>query len=448
MLLALVGCSGAVPPDVARTTAKSVVLPADLPPPRTFGAPRPTQPQRSNQALAADFLELEFQLESGRQLPIFTRFAEPITLRLSGNVPPSAEGDIARLTSRLQAEAGITIVRTEAEAALTVTFLPRSLIRDRDPKVACFVVPGVSSWNGYQAARGDEALDWVKLTRRDRMAIFVPSDASPQETRDCLHEELAQAIGPLNDLYRLSDSVFNDDNFHTVLTGFDMLMLRIHYAPELANGMTKAEVAARLPGILARLNPKGRHSGTPLAGPTPTAWTAAMETALGTRASASSRQRAARTAVRIAEAEGWTDGRLAFSHFANGRVSLGIDGQAAIVELNKASAIYGTLPDGQIHAAHVNMQLAALALSRGQSDQALILTDQAIPVVEAAENAALLATLLLIRSEALLLQGRAAEALAARQEGLGWARYGFGSGSDLAQRVAAIAALVPDGFRG
>jgi len=34
---------------------------------------------------------------------------------------------------------------------------------------------------------------------------------SPQEVRDCLHEELAQALGPLNDLYRLPDSVFNDD---------------------------------------------------------------------------------------------------------------------------------------------------------------------------------------------------------------------------------------------
>ncbi len=70
------------------------------------------------------------------------------------------------------------------------------------------------------------------------MAIFLPGDVSPQETRDCLHEEMAQALGPLNDLYRLGDSVFNDDNFHTVLTGFDMLVLRTYYAPDLRSGMT------------------------------------------------------------------------------------------------------------------------------------------------------------------------------------------------------------------
>jgi hypothetical protein len=83
------------------------------------------------------------------------------------------------------------------------------------------------------------------------MAVFMPADVAPQEVRDCLHEEVAQAIGPLNDLYRLPDSVFNDDNFHTVLTGFDMLILRATYAPELRSGMTRAEVAAALPGILA-----------------------------------------------------------------------------------------------------------------------------------------------------------------------------------------------------
>ena len=76
--------------------------------------------------------------------------------------------------------------------------------------------------------------------------------------RDCLHEELAQALGPLNDLYRLSDSVFNDDNMHTVLTGFDMLILRVFYSPALRSGMTRAEVAARLPAILAQLNPAGQ----------------------------------------------------------------------------------------------------------------------------------------------------------------------------------------------
>ena len=57
------------------------------------------------------------------------------------------------------------------------------------------------------------------MRERQRVAVFLPADAAPQELRDCLHEEIAQALGPLNDLYRLPDSIFNDDNVHTVLTG-------------------------------------------------------------------------------------------------------------------------------------------------------------------------------------------------------------------------------------
>ena len=89
------------------------------------------------------------------------------------------------------------------------------------------------------------------------VSLFIPSDASPQEIRDCLHEEFAQGLGPLNDLYRLPNSVFNDDNIHTILTDFDMMVLRATYAPELRSGMTRAEVAARLPAILRRINPAG-----------------------------------------------------------------------------------------------------------------------------------------------------------------------------------------------
>ena len=61
---------------------------------------------------------------------------------------------------------------------------------------------------------------------------------------------LSSATGPLNDLYHLPDSVFNDDNFHTVLTSFDMLILRAYYAPELQSGMNEAEAARRLPAAL------------------------------------------------------------------------------------------------------------------------------------------------------------------------------------------------------
>ena len=58
-----------------------------------------------------------------------------------------------------------------------------------------------------------------------------------------------------------------------------------------------------------------------------------------------------------------------------------------------------------------------------------------------AENAALLSTLLMIKAEALEVQGRVVEAQAVRRDSLGWARYGFGSDDSVRARLSEIAAL-------
>jgi len=194
------------------------------------------------------------------------------TMGFADSLPPM-RSDLRALLGRLRNEANIDIFMTGAESAsITIEAIPRAVLNAAVPRAACFVVPRVSSWEEFKQVRRTPTVDWTTLERRDRAAVFVPSDVAPQEIRDCLHEELAQALGPLNDLYheelaqalgplndlyRLSDSVFNDDNIHAVLTSFDMLILRAYYDPALANGMTRGQVAARLNPVLARLNPTG-----------------------------------------------------------------------------------------------------------------------------------------------------------------------------------------------
>jgi hypothetical protein len=58
-------------------------------------------------------------------------------------------------------------------------------------------------------------------------------------------------------------------------------------------------------------------------------------------------------------------------------------------------------------------------------------------------NAALLSTLLMLRAEALALEGRMGEARAARLDSLGWARYGFGADWAVRAKLREIAALSP-----
>ena len=448
-LLALAACAPSAPYSVTKgSTSLDVVTTSG--PMLTFPAKPGIPVLRPNQQIAQDFIDLEFQMESGLALPDLTRFVGPISITMTGGVPASAQGDLTQLIARLRAEAGIDIRQAAngSPATITVEFLPKAVLRRLEPTAACFVVPNVSSMAEYRTKRGSRALDWQLLTQRDRAAIFIPSDTSPQEVRDCLHEETAQSMGPLNDLYRLPDSVFNDDNFQSVLTEFDMLMLKMHYAPELTTGMSEADVLARLPGLVARLNPKGQYPGGWSAADTPRVWIDAVATALGPNAPKAARLPAAQRMLSIAQAQGWQDNRLGFAWFALGRLEAPIDPLAAEAAYSNAARIYASLPDDGVHLSHALMQLSAIALASGHPDTAIQLADQALPLAQIGQNAALLATLMMIKAECLTIQGHPAEAAALRLDSLPAARYAFGSQQEVQARASEIAALASHGQRG
>ena len=181
---------GAIP-DQASRAAQPASMSA-LPPVKTFSTPTPAQPLRSNADISRDFLELAFRLESGRDLPVFTRFEQPITIRVTGAAPATLMPDLTRLVYRLNTEAGLRVSLTRSEQAnITIQAVTRAQIRKNLPHAACFVVPNITDISQYRAARRSSRANWGLLRDRNQMAVFVPSDASPQEVRDCLHEELA-----------------------------------------------------------------------------------------------------------------------------------------------------------------------------------------------------------------------------------------------------------------
>ena len=441
LLVAACGQSPATGVSKSAITADGIATKPQ--PAMIFPVPSAVMPNRSNGQIAQDFLDLEFHMESGLVLPVLTRFDGPVTIGMAGNVPPTAPGDLALLMTRLRNEAGLDVVPASpgSAALITIDFEPQAVLKQLEPTAACFVVPNVSSLAEYRSLRGSEALNWPSLTTRRKAAIFVPSDTSAQEVRDCLHEETAQALGPLNDLYRLPDSVFNDDNFQSVLTGFDMLMLRLHYAPELQSNMPEAEVRARLPALLARLNPAGDYAGNWSQPDTPREWIDAVARALGPNTPASARLPAARTMLDIAKSRGWQDNRLGFAWYAYGRMQAPHDPLAAEADYTNAAHIYAGLPDGGIHLSHALMQLSAIALATGRPELAISLADQALPLAKVGQNAALEATLLLIKSQSLGRLGRTGDAAKLRLDSLAAARYGFGSDPEVRAREDDIAAL-------
>ena len=439
-LMALTACAAPQAPsgpDQAPTRIQ-------FPPMQSFPGRSPGPAQRANADIARDFLTLSFQLESGRPLPALTRFEGPITVRVAGNVAETTRNDLDKLLARLRDEARLDIRLTNSpDANIVVQSVPNRDLRSIAPNAACFVVPRVQTWPELRAARGTGTLDWGTLDRRDRAAIFVPSDSTPQETRDCLHEELAQALGPLNDVYYLPDSVFNDDNIHAVLTGFDMLILRAYYDPSLANGMSREAVAARLPAILARINPRGEGIPSRPVAPTAPQWSRTIERALVEGTTPRARRAAALQAIAIGESLGYDGPRAGFAQYALGRLLTRDDPQGALTAFNRASRIYAASPETDIHRAFIAIQLAAFTLLNGDAEQTIAITSAAIPVARRHENAALLSLLMMFQAEALDLSGQTEEGMRLRLDSLGWALYGFGDRQEVIDRLNEIAALPP-----
>jgi len=172
-----------------------------------------------------------------------------------------------------------------------------------------------------------------------------------------------------------------------------------------------------------------------------------LERATDGQSSRAARRAAAQAALAIAQAQGWNDNRTGFALFVLGRLTLSEPESAAQALLEQAGALYRGLPNTDIQRAHVDMQLAAHALSQGQAARAEALARHALEAALRAENAALVATLQLIRAEALLLLGAPAQAQQARLDSEVWARYGFGSQAAAQRRAAEVGALAVAGAR-
>ncbi|MFY2824863.1 DUF2927 domain-containing protein [Ruegeria sp. MALMAid1280] len=444
--LAMAGCAAVEPIEVP---TRVQAIEEKLPPTKSFTRSAPTPPGRSNTNIATDFVSLHFALEGGAQLPVFTRFETPITVRLTGAPTPSMQRDLTRLLNRLRNEAGINIRQVSSGTAnITVEAVSQEQIHAILPQAACFVVPNSSSFEEYRRDRRKQKSSWSRLRSRERLGVFIPYDVSPQEKRDCLHEEIAQALGPLNDLYHLPDSVFNDDNIHTVLTGFDMLILRTAYAPELRSGMTREQVEAALPGILSRLNPRGDALPARPASDTPREWINAIQKSLRPTRGAQRRLKDAQKAARIGQEQGWTDHRRAYPYYVMGRMEQFDNPQKALRNYQTALQFLRATPGTEVHQAYITTQTAAYALAQGKGPEALPELNKAIDVMTRAENASQLATLLLLKSEALNQAGRTAQARSVRLDSLGWARYGFGSETVARSLMQDVAEGPPNNNRG
>jgi hypothetical protein len=411
-----------------------------------FGAVTlPRGVERSNLDLGEDFLDLTFALESGEALPAVLRYEAPVRVNMASPALATYRPDLDALLARIRTEAGLDIATTDdPEAAqIRIEAVPAADIARIFPTAACFIVPGERSWASFMRDRDQPFLRWSEQKTLERAAVFIPPDTTPQDVRDCLNEEVTQALGPANDLYRLPDTIWNDDNFHGMATRFDMLMLRTLYQPEIRSGMTRAQVGRALPRLLDRVNPKGRGLPRTARNPESRAFALALETALDRDTPKERRLAAAQLAAQIAAEMRPVDHRLGVALLTLGRLSLRQDPAAAARDFTEAYRLFARqLGPRDVRTAQAGVHLAALALGTGQYETAIALADKHVPVAVRAQNAILIAGLLSIKAEAQAELGMEVDARDTRLDSLRWARYGFGdTDGALAREQAQLAAL-------
>ena len=79
LMLAISACVPASHPGVVTRAAMEPASTSSLPAMKRFTVHQSLPAPRSNNDLSLDFIELSFRMESGKELPVFTRFEGPVT---------------------------------------------------------------------------------------------------------------------------------------------------------------------------------------------------------------------------------------------------------------------------------------------------------------------------------------------------------------------------------
>lgn len=263
LLAALAACAPA-PAPTSDTAAAEAAAPARPPGFPRLGTALPAgHTAYDNASLARLFVTLALETEWGAPRPHLVRYETPISVALEGRGAGAHAAFLEGFLADLRAEAGVPIARGDAPN-LTVRFVEGDRFAAALRTAACVTAQGDVSWNTFAAdPTGRSARALAEARAIEAMTIFVPDDAPPYLVRNCLLEEIPQALGLANDLYGLGSSSFNDDAAHLWPTKLDHLMLRMLYAPEMATGLDRRTAQARARAVLDRANPEG-IGGRPL----------------------------------------------------------------------------------------------------------------------------------------------------------------------------------------
>ncbi|MEM8698453.1 MAG: DUF2927 domain-containing protein [Pseudomonadota bacterium] len=409
-----------------------------------IAAPKPASPELAaavpaghtgydNSSLAQLFTELTHGLEWGPSRPNLVRFETPVRVSLTGPGSAAYTGFLDRYLDLIRGRARVDIARRIEAANLHIRFVEGPRFRRLLPTISCLLAPGDLSWSAFAAdpdRLGGRALQQAPAI--SAMTIFIPQTAPPYLIRSCLIEEVAQALGPANDLYGLGPSIFNDDAAHIWPTALDLLMLRVLYDPSLTTGLGRAETERRAGAVLARINPAGqgaaplRISAASGLGP----WRTRHNRIFSKASSDRGAEASARAALTLAEREAPGSALHCHSQRTLGRVLAGMGKAGALPVLREAASLCALVHGpGDIRLSLIALEQALALLRRGSYRSTIeTLSPHQDRLAELGQEERL-AALLTLRARAHEGAGNRGQAAADAAQAARWRAYAYGADS-------------------
>ncbi|MEM9737414.1 MAG: DUF2927 domain-containing protein, partial [Pseudomonadota bacterium] len=364
----------------------------------------------------------------------------PVRVAMGGPGSGAYLGFLDRYLTLLRREAGIDIARGPGAANLHIRFVAGPDFTRRLPRISCVVAPGDLTWAEFRAnpdRLGGRSLE--RAFRISAMTIFLPESAAPYLIRSCLIEEIAQALGPANDLYGLGPSIFNDDAAHIWPTALDLMVLKVLYQPEMRSGLGRRETERRAREILARLNPEGARAPA-LTLPSQRAMGAWRETHAEVFSRATSQNRApdlARKALEIAAARAPESAYHCHAQRTLGRVLARTRPGEALAVLGEATRLCARVHGrSDIRLSLIALERAVALIRQGSYAAALATLNAHEARLAALGQEERLAALYGLKAQALGGAGLLSEADRARRQAHIWAAYAYGAQSSQATRFA------------
>ncbi len=408
--------------------------------------PRPDQPPLGealpaghtgydNASLARLFTVLAHEMEWGAARPHLVRYEAPVAVALEG---PGAAGYapfLERFLAGLRDGTGVPIAPAGpgTDANLHVRFVDGGGFESALRTAACVTAEGDADWDSFAddpTGRGARAL--AEARRIEAMTIFIPTSAPPYLVRNCLLEEIPQALGLANDLYGLGPSSFNDDGAHLWPTRLDHLMLRVLYAPGMKTGLPRQATARRARQVLDRINPDGRAASPlpPLRRRSLGEWPELIAAVYSRGVSERETATLVREALGLVERLAPRSAQHCHTLVTAGRVLSRRAPAEALALFDRAGdvceAAHG---DSDIRQARIALERACTLLRTDRAADAVAVAQRASPVLAAHGQGERLAAGYTIRADALAaMRPESAEAEEAARLALEWSAYAVGPG--------------------